>query len=172
MVLINGRSWLMTSFLNEVDEGMKGKYAGVSIQLKKVGRFINNLQRRTYYLVGAPAKSGKTALIDKLFVLDPYECEFKEGTDVRVLYFSYEIPLIDKMAKFCAYYLFEKHGVFDDNGDPYDLDYILGKGDRPKLTPHHRELVEKIYNDELIGIFGHEGHNDGMVRFFEDRQTP
>ena len=162
----------MASFLNEVDEGMKGKYKGVSIQLEKVGKTINNLQRRTYYLVGAPAKSGKTALVDKLFVLDPYECEFKQGTDVRILYFSYEVPLIDKMAKFCAYYLSEKYSVYDDYGNPYDLDYILGKGDRPKLTPRHRELVEEIYNDELRGIFGEDGKNNGMVRFFEDRRTP
>lgn len=162
------------NFIEEVDAGMRGKNQGIPIELSRISKFINNLQRRTYYLIGAPPKCGKTSFVDKLFVIDPYK-EYLAGKNIKVLYFSYEIPLVDKMAKFAAYYMYSEYGILDDKGEPYPMEYILGRGSY-MLTPEHREIVQKIYDNQLTGIFGKEGadgkRTGGMVEFHEDVQNP
>lgn len=158
-------------FLEEVRDGMKGKYAGMSMQLPRMANFINDLQRRTYYLVGALPKSGKTAFIDKLFVLDPYIHEYSKGRNVKILYFSYEIALIEKMAKFCAHFMFNKYGLTDENGRPYSSSYVLSKGNL-KCSDKNYQIIEEIYHNEITGIFGKPNEDGsrsgGMVQFYEE----
>lgn len=44
-------------FLKEVDDGIKGRNAGLNTPLKKLSKFINNIQKKTYYAVGAQQKT-------------------------------------------------------------------------------------------------------------------
>lgn len=44
-------------FLNEVKEGLKGKNHGLPIKLLKLSKFINNIQKKTYYVLGAQQKT-------------------------------------------------------------------------------------------------------------------
>lgn len=57
-----------------------------------------------------------------------------------------------------------------------DSNYILSRGEK-KLTPEHRKLVDDIYNNELIDLFGEydeEGNliKEGKITFFQDKMNP
>ena len=155
-------------FLKEVQRGIEGRNKGLNCGLKRLNKFINGIQKKTYYLVGALQKSGKTALVDCIFVLYPYLLEKK--ANVKWIYYSYEIDLMEKMAKFCAFFMDYKHGIYCDSN------YILGRGEH-RVKPEHLPLIEDIYNNELIDLFGKyddEGHqlSEGRITFFEEKINP
>jgi hypothetical protein len=155
-------------FLEAVTAGMQGQNTGLKCGLPKLGKFINNIQRARMYVIGGSAKSGKTAIIDEMFVLSPFLLEHKTGNiKLKIKYFSYEISKIEKMAKFCAFFMYENYGITDTNGKPFSSNYILSKGEY-KLNEEHYKIVEKIYNDELNELFG----NGGVIDFYEDRDNP
>jgi hypothetical protein len=155
-------------FLKEVQRGIEGRNKGLNCGLKRFNKFINGIQKKTYYLVGGLQKAGKTALADCIFVLYPYL--LNKDARVKWIYFSYEIDLIEKMAKFCAFFMDYKYGVYCDSN------YILGRGDN-KVKPEHLPMIEEIYHNELTDLFGKyddEGKqlSEGKITFFEDKINP
>lgn len=156
------------NFLDAVKQGQGGINKGLQCGLPKLGKFINNIQRAKMYVVGASAKTGKTALIDQMFVLSPFLFEHRAGNiKLKIKYFSYEISKIEKMAKFCAFFMYENYGLKDENGNPYSSNYVLSRGEY-KLSPDHYAIVEKIYNEELAELFG----DNGVIDFYEERDNP
>jgi replicative DNA helicase len=143
-------------FLDEVDEGMRGRYTGLSSTLPRLSKFINGIQKKTYYAIGAQAKSGKTSLVDELFVLGPFIKN--PGKKIRWIYFSPEVDLLEKMAKYVAFFMDYKHGIYCDSN------YILSRGDNV-LSDEHRVFVENIYENEIKELFK-------KVDFVEDRMNP
>jgi len=155
-------------FLKEVDDGIAGRNTGLITSLKKLSKFINNIQKKTYYVIGANQKTGKTAFSDFLFILGPYV--MNKNLNVKYIYFSFEIDLIEKMAKFCAFFMDYKYGIYCDSN------YILSRGE-DKLSLEHRKLVQDIYNNELVDLFGEydeEGNliKEGKIIFFQDKLNP
>lgn len=155
-------------FLNEIEEGQKGRSKGLPIGLKKFGEFIKNIQKKTYYVLGAQQKTGKTALIDDLFILGPY-CN-NPNAKVKWIYFSLEVDLIEKMAKYCAYFMDKKYGIYCDSN------YILSRGDTT-ISEKHFNLVKEIYENELTDLFGKYDNNgkllqEGKIIFHQDKIHP
>jgi replicative DNA helicase len=144
-------------FIGEVEEGMKGRYRGLDTNMSRLSKFINGIQKRTYYAIGAQPKSGKTALVDEFFVLGPY-LQNKDA-NIKWIYFSPEVDLLEKMAKYTAYFMDAKYGVYCDSN------YVLSRGDN-RLTPEHKKLVDEIAQNELKDLFGNKIH------FIEDRVNP
>jgi len=144
-------------FIGEVEEGMKGRYKGLSTNMERLSRFVNGVQKKSYVLIGASPKSGKTALVDEFFVLGPY----LQNRDVNVkwIYFSPEVDLVEKMAKYTAYLMDYKYGIYCDSN------YILSKGDN-HLSPEHKKLVDEIAHNELKDLF------ENKIQFIEDRIHP
>jgi hypothetical protein len=147
------------NFLDEVEEGMKGRNSGLKTTLSRLSKFINGIQKKTFYSIGAQPKSGKTSLVDELFVLGPYI--LNRPSKVKWIYFSPEIDLIEKMAKYVAFFMDYKHGVYCDSN------YILSRGEN-RLSEDHKQLVDEIYNNEIIDLFG----ENGLIDFIEDRTNP
>lgn len=146
----------MKTFLEEVDFGIQGGYKGIPGGLPRFDKFTNNIQKSTYYLIGASQKTGKTAFVDYRYILAPY----LQGTkNVKYIYFSYEIDKLEKMAKFCAFFMKHKYNILCDSN------YILSRGEN-KLTEEHRKFVEEIYNNELKDLFNNK------IDFIEDRTNP
>ena len=155
-------------FLKEVQRGIEGRNKGLNCGLKRFNKFINGIQKKTYYLISASAKTGKTALLDNMFVLYPYL--INKDSKIKWIYYSYEIDLIEKMAKYCAFFMDYKYGIYCDSN------YILSRGDN-KLKPEHIKHVEEIYNNELVDLFGkydNEGNkvSEGKITFFEEKINP
>jgi len=155
-------------FLKEVQRGIEGRNKGLNCGLKRFNNFINGIQKKTYYLISASAKTGKTAFLDATFVLYPYL--LNKEAHIHWIYYSYEIDLIEKMAKYCAFFMDYKYGVYCDSN------YILGRGDN-RVTPEHYKLIEEIYNNELVDLFGKYDNNgkqisEGRISFFEEKTNP
>lgn len=150
------------NFLDEIDEGMRGRYSGLETTIPRLSNFINGIQKKTYYAIGAQPKSGKTSLVDELFVLGPYIKN--PDASINWLYFSPEIDLLEKMAKYAAFFMDEKFGIYCDSN------YILSRG-KNVLAEEHRALVEDIYNNELKILFGNK-ESKGLIHFIEDRLNP
>ena len=144
-------------FIGEVEDGMKGRYEGLPTNMERLSKFTNGVQKKSYYLIGSQSKSGKTAFIDEFFVLGPYLKNKK--ANVKWIYFSPEIDLIEKMAKYTAYFMDYKYGVY------CDTNYILSRGGN-RLSPEHKQLVDEIAQNELKDLF------ETKIQFIEDRINP
>lgn len=156
------------NFLSEVQKGLEGRNQGLNTGLPRFNKFINGIQKKTYYLIGSTTKTGKTALVDKMFILGPYlnNPNFK----INWIYFSFEIDRIEKMAKYCAYFMDTKHGIYCDSN------YILSRGDN-RLDPDHYKLIKNIYDNELVDLFGEYDDvgnliTKGRIDFFGDKINP
>jgi hypothetical protein len=145
----------MRSFLEEVDFGIKGGNKGIPGGLPRFDKFTNNIQKSTFYVIGAQQKTGKSAFVDFRFVLQPYLSGHK---NVHWIYFSYEIDKTEKMAKFCAFFMWHKYKILCDSN------YILSRGEN-KLSSEHRVLVDKIYNEDIKPLFE-------RIDFIEDKSNP
>lgn len=143
-------------FLGEVEQGRKGVYKGLKGGLERFDKFTNNIQKSTYYLIGAAPKSGKTGFLDHRFVIQAY----LQNPDAKInwIYFSYEISKLEKMAKFCAYFIRELYG------DLVDSNIILSRGEN-KLSDELHEKVIHIYKDYVEPLFK-------RIQFYEDRENP
>ena len=144
-------------FIGEVEEGMKGRRKGLDTSMERLSRFVNGVQKRSYTAVGAQSKSGKTAFVDEFFVLGPY-LKNKEA-NVKWLYFSPEVDLLEKMAKYTAYFMDHKYGIYCDSN------YVLSRGEN-RLTPEHKKFVDEIAQNELKDLF------ENKIQFIEDRVNP
>jgi replicative DNA helicase len=144
-------------FLGEVEEGMRGRYKGLPTNMERLSNFVNGIQKKSYTAVGAQSKSGKTAFVDEFFVLGPY-LRNKEA-NIRWIYFSPEVDMLEKMAKYTAYFMDHKYGIYCDSN------YVLSRGDN-RLSPEHKKLVDDIAQNELKDLF------DNKIQFIEDRIHP
>lgn len=158
----------MRNFLEEVEFGRKGGKKGLKMGLPRFSKFVNNIQKAIYVVIGALQKTGKTAFVDHCYVLSPYL--YEPNAKVNWIYFSYEIDRIEKMAKFCAYFMQIKYDILCDSN------YILSRGDK-KLADEHVDLVNKIYSNELVDLFGEYDSygkciKKGRIDFHEDKENP
>lgn len=156
------------NFIKEVEAGMKGRYHGLDIGLPRLNNFMNGVQKRSYYLVGAQAKSGKTALVDKQFIISPYL--LNKDKDINWIYFSFEVDLLEKLAKYCAFFMDKEYNIY------CDANYVLSRGNN-KLTDEHKPYINKIYDKYLLPMFGEFDKNGniltpGRIDFVQQRNNP
>lgn len=144
-------------FIGEVEEGMRGRYTGLKTDMPRLSKFMNGIQKRTYYAVGGNPKAGKSAFVDELFVLGPYLRN--PEANVKWIYFSPEVDKLEKMAKYTAYFMDAKYDVYCDSN------YILSRGDN-RLSIEHKKLVDEIANNELKDLF------ENKIEFIEDKVNP
>ena len=65
----------MTNFellAQEVQAGVEGRNSGIPMGFDRLNRYIG-IRRGIYTLIGGLTGSGKTALVDDAFVLNPYD---------------------------------------------------------------------------------------------------
>lgn len=144
-------------FLGEVENGMRGRNKGLPTSMKRLSRFINGVQKKSFYLIGAQTKAGKSAFVDEFFVLGTYLNN--KDANIKWIYFSPEVDLVEKMAKYTAYLMDYKHGIY------CDTNYILSRGEN-RLSPEHKKLVNEIAKNELKDLF------ENKINFIEDRINP
>src|ERR1044072_5030842 len=92
----------------EIQDGMDGKNAGIPMGFTRLNRHIS-IRRAMYYLIGGYTGSGKTALVDDAFVLNPLDYLLKKkppNQDMRIIYFSMERRKNFKLAKWICRSIF------------------------------------------------------------------
>ncbi len=117
---------LYNRVFTSIDNGRLGLNKGIPINFPKLRRFIPNIQKKTYYLIGAATKCGKTSLADDIFLYGvwDYVCS---GLDPDIIvdidYYSFEISPEMKIIKGIARQLWKDYGLI------VDVNTILSKGE-------------------------------------------
>jgi DnaB-like helicase C terminal domain len=134
---------LFKETLKEIDNGLKGDNEGLATIFSddsSIYHTIPNIQKGTYYLIGAETKVGKTTLADDMFVFSTFDDFLKKrevdpNIDVRYLYFSFEIDKVSKIAKAIC------RKVYLETNKRLHLNYLFSKG-KFKLSKEDYTLVQ------------------------------
>lgn len=101
--------------LDEINRGLTGENEGISLGDWRLDNHFQ-IRKSSLYIVGGFAGSGKTSLVDELFVLQPFDTLKSLGLldKYKIIYWSMERPKIHKMAKWLSRRIFTQHGVLID----------------------------------------------------------
>ena len=110
----------------QIDRGRSGANKGIPIPFDRLRAYLPNIQQKTYYLVGAGTKVGKTSLADDIFFYGAYDY-VKANPDANIEldidYFSYEIDSETKIIKGIGRKLWLDYGIIASAND------ILSRGE-------------------------------------------
>ena len=103
----------MSNFIEEFLKGKKGKNKGLPLGpgLTAISRAINGIQRGMLYGLASAAKVGKSTFVNYGFVIHPYLYALEHKTNIRWVYFSYEMDRVSMEFDFAAYFLFHDHKI-------------------------------------------------------------
>lgn len=132
----------------EIEQGLKDDQIPMGFDRLS---FHVGLRKSTYYLLGGYTGSGKTALLDSAFVLNPYDWVTSDknttGLKLKVFYFSMERRKNYKLAKFLS------RKIFLTTGQIISVNRILGWVSKEyKLTLDEHDLVreQKDYINHML----------------------
>jgi ribosomal protein L10 len=183
------------NFLSEYKKGQAGGNKGLSMGtgVSRISSAINGIQRGRIYGIAAAAKAGKSTFVDYAFVINPIIAAHKEGKDLEVIYFSFEIDRISKEFDFMAYFLHLEYKIDTislENGQTKDgknfiylnSDYLRGRlqDDNNKIIKVKESIEEvmlKVYKKWIIPLFGEFDDNGkqiskGFITFIESKDNP
>lgn len=127
---------LVQGFFSEVDKGREGKGLWIPIGHNVLNQHIG-MTKKLYTLVGGAPGTGKTAMVDSTYVINPYEwwLKNKNETDVKIkwLYRSMERSATYKIAKWVCQKLQKDYSIL------LDVPTMLGWGS------HRNHISEEVY---------------------------
>lgn len=132
----------------EVQDGMDGNNAGVPMGFKRLNNHIS-IRKSTKYLIGGYTGSGKTALVDDAFVLNPLDWYLKNYNETKIrlklVYWSMERRRNFKLAKWISRRIFLDHGML------IPVTKIMGWKEE-KMTPNEHDLflLQRDYIEALM----------------------
>lgn len=143
---------MYNKFVDYYKQGLEGKNIGIPlIGSNKLAMYTSDLQKSRYWLVGGESSTGKTSLVDELFVLNVLDWYYKvgksEGYKVNVIYNSMERNYVYKLAKWTAYKLFLDTGLLVSSDSIsghnirfYDVDPLITK--EIDIVRNNQELID------------------------------
>lgn len=106
-----------TDFYAQVERGIKGDAVYLPLRQQKLGSKIA-ITKSMYLIFGGMPGSGKTAIVDSVFLLDLYDwwVDNKESVKVKPewIYRSMERNTVYKVAKWTAYKMYKDHNILID----------------------------------------------------------
>lgn len=126
-------------FLYQLKRGMQGHNVGLDNGLVNINKYIHGTHKARYYLLGGESGSYKTTLADFVFVLKAWESAKKLSRKIKIKYFSFEIGKVEKLYKWCSYYIFIKFGV------QLSSDYLQGRINGVLVTKEHSHMILVAY---------------------------
>lgn len=137
-------------FIEEVDRGREGRNELIPVGFPKLDYHIG-IGKGMYILAGGESGTGKTALVDEMFVLNPYDWykqnRAEKGIKLRIIYLSMERSKKHKIAKWVCRKLWLDHNIL------MDVKTILGRRAGEEKLPE--DIYQKIldcneYFDEMF----------------------
>lgn len=141
-----------SDFVEQVERGIEGKNVFIPTGFPKLDNHIG-LGKGVYILLGGESGTGKTALVDEMFVINPYSWYInnRDNTDkkLRIIYRSMERSKTRKIAKWVCRRLWLKHNIL------VDVPTILGWRSGKKTIP--RDIFNKVvetrdYFEEMFDV--------------------
>lgn len=128
------------TFMHQVQRGRTGVNAGLANGLSLINKYIYGTQRGRYYLFGGDSGTGKTTLMDFMFVINAWHSAKKKGVKIVIYYCSFEISKLDKEARWVSLY------IYAQTGKCIPSDYILGRIPGVTLNEEDMLLVKSAYD--------------------------
>ncbi len=156
--------------VKDIDRGINGLNVGLPFKYKNFSKYIPNIPKGRYILVGAETGVGKTSFVDDTYVYTPLEFIFSDKNilnyKLNILYFSYEISKKEKIAKAICRRLFKKYNI------DISPNILLSRGDF-KLEDYIKEkvLLEQEYFDKIescIKIFDIPENPTGIYKHVKE----
>jgi len=140
--------------MGEMEAGLRGDNEGIPIPFHRLRKYLPSIQQKTYYLIGAGTKVGKTSFADDVFYYGAYD-HYKElkdtdkldGFDLGIDYYSFEIDIVSKIIKGIGRKLWHEYGIIAD------ANTILSKG-KNHCSSELFELIRgyRDYFDEMEDV--------------------
>jgi hypothetical protein len=155
-----------------VIKGIQGKNEGIPLGIERVSNYIS-IRKNTYTLLGGNSGTGKTAIVDALWVLEPYDwyLKNKDKTHLKIewVYRSMERSKIHKLAKWACY------KIWKDNGELITPAELLGWKEGKKLTEQQlhmfnctEEYFETMEDSKIITIIEGQENPRGIYKQLEE----
>lgn len=146
----------------EICNGIDGKNSGIPMGFNRLNKYLS-LRRSIYTTIGGAAGTGKTALVDSAYVLNPYDWYIKNKLTSRVkfevVYFSMERKKTYKLAKWLCMKIWKEEGIL------MTTDEILSW--QTKL-PKAKQDIAKFYIDNYF----REMTESGIITIIDGQQNP
>ena len=126
----------MSLLTTRINEGLDGKYQGLSNGFDTLNKYIFGVQRSTYYLIGGSSGTYKTTLLDYI-VRNALKNAVDSNIKCNVFYYSFEIDKITKMCNWTSSLIYQMYGVV------IPPEKIKGLGNF-RLTDEEREVVFRV----------------------------
>jgi replicative DNA helicase len=123
----------MSDLKQRIDEGLLGKYEGLSNGFKRLNKIIFGVQRKCNTLIGANSGAGKTTLVDFILSNAMQDAKAKK-VKLDVFYFSYEIDKVTKQCNMLSNIIYNKYGI------TIAPEKIKGLGNN-RLTKDEQDLI-------------------------------
>jgi len=155
----------------EVQSGMEGNNAGVPMGFQRLNNHIS-IRKSTKYLIGGYTGSGKTAILDDAFILNPVDWYLRNysTTRIRLLipYWSMERRKNFKLAKWISRKIFMDHGMV------IPVTRLMGWCPREQRLTHDEHDLFLMYRDyiealmEVVIIMDGPENPTGMRKFMRE----
>lgn len=160
--------------ISQIEDGLQGNNQGIPIPFTRLRKFLPNIQQKTYYLIGAGSKIGKTSFADDIFLYGAYDYykslkdkDELDGLELDIDYFSYEIDILTKIIKGINRKLWHDYGIICDSNT------ILSKGEN-RISQEIYDLVlnfRKYFDDleEICTIHEDVDNPTGIYKYLLDK---
>ena len=158
------------AFMDDVDKGRAGYNRSLTTGLPRLDNSIGGNQREIYILVGGNTGTGKTALVDSAFVINPYHAfkiqpfDAPQRINFRCFYYSFEIAKKKKIAKWVCYRMLIKYGMIVDIREVYSKKNTLSQ-EKYDLIAGCRDYIEGM--EEYVHIFDRPTNPYGIFKEVE-----
>lgn len=156
--------------ISQVENGIAGNNKGIPIPFTRLRKYLPNIQQKTYYLIGAGTKVGKTSFADDVFFYGAYDYFMnlkKTGQlgdfELDIDYFSYEIDSETKIIKGIARNLWHDFGIIAD------VNQILSRGENHcsqelfEIIKTYREYFEEMQS--VVTVHDMPDNPTGMYKY-------
>jgi energy-coupling factor transporter ATP-binding protein EcfA2 len=137
--LVDWRSLEENHFIHQVEKARLGSNIGVENGSLNLSKYTYGTHKGRYYLIGADSGVGKTTLADFMYVIKAYESAKQLGRKVYFFYYSFEISLEEKKARWASYYIFQLYGIL------IPADYIQGRMPGLMVSDLHMTYIRRAY---------------------------
>lgn len=160
--------------LGQIESGIAGNNKGIPIPFPRLRKYLPNIQQKTYYLIGAGTKVGKTSFADDVFFYGAYDY-YKylkdsgqlDGFELDIDYFSYEIDSETKIIKGINRLLWHDYGLI------VDTNTILSRGASHcsqeifELVQGYREYFEEM--EDIVKIHDMPDNPTGIYKYLKNK---
>ena len=132
---------LATELDKEIQNGRNGKVGVIPVAYDRVQNYID-IAKNTYYVVVGEAGSGKSTLVQDLFIVNPIRWYLQNKNDdikLSIIYFGMERKMYQYTARWIS------RLIFENTGKHIAPKRILGRKRDDALTEEEYLLVQKYY---------------------------